>query len=163
MDILLRRADPAHWEARLSEGERLRLLELGHFPEYGGELDWTPIEVAGHLAESASVFATRLHRLRAERRPFLADFETTDKDRVTNYRRWPRSELLHRLADAQRKLREVAASVTPHELERSGEHEVAGDVQIGDIMAFLPAHQGDHAEQLESLLSPVLPQSSSDS
>ena len=139
------------WEVRLGSAKRNRLVRLGHFPEYGAELDWTPQEVAGHLRDSAEVFTERIRRLRAEEEPALPDFHTTAPERLADYHRTPPARLLRQLAAAQRSVRVAVAEVGVDDLARRGVHEVDGPMTLADVLAFLPSHQSDHAEQLDAL------------
>ncbi|MGY1624030.1 DinB family protein [Geodermatophilus sp. SYSU D00965] len=153
VDLLLARAVAGDaWRARLSPGERERLVAQGHFPAYASELDWTPREVAGHLRDSALVFTERIYRLRTEAEPLLADFVPDQPQRVAGYRDVPPVQLLEQLRRAQAALFDSVAGLAEADLDRAGVHEVDGPVTLGDLVAFLPAHQRDHADQLAALL-----------
>jgi DinB superfamily len=153
VDLLLTRAAGGErWDARLSPADRARLVGLGHFPEYAAELAWTPREVAGHLRDSALVFTERLYRLRTEDEPLLADFVPDEPARVAGYREVAPVQLAEQLRTAQAALYETVRRVDPAELHRAGVHEVDGRVTVGDLLAFLPGHQRDHADQLAALL-----------
>lgn len=141
------------WDARLSADERWRLVRLGHFPEYAAELDWTPREVAGHLRDSARIFADRIRRIRTESEPRLADFVTDAPERLAGYRAVPPDRLAEELRAAQADLLQAVAAVRAGDLDRAGVHEVDGRVAVADLLAFLPEHQRDHAEQLAALLA----------
>jgi hypothetical protein len=136
----------------LAPEARRRLVRLGHFPAYAAELDWTPWEVAGHLRDSARVFTDRIERVLREPRPVLADFVPDAPDRVADYRASPPAVLLAELAAAQAVLLRTVAAVAPDRLGAAGLHEVDGEVTVADLLAFLPAHQRDHAEQLAALV-----------
>lgn len=146
----------AGWRAELQPLGLERLLTMGHFPEYVAELDWTPREVVGHLRDSARIFTERIERIRAEDGPHLADFVTDEPARLEDYRSTPTDELASQLATAQARLLEAVESVGEGELARIGAHDVDGDVSLGDILAFLPAHQRDHREQLSALTAEAL-------
>ncbi len=135
----------------LSPEARRRLVALGHFPAYASELDWTPEEVAGHLRDSARVFTDRIRRIGLEDRPALADFVPDEPDRVAGYRATPPAVLAAGLAAAQAELLRTVAAVRSDRLGAVGVHEVDGPVSLADLLAFLPAHQRDHAEQLAAL------------
>ncbi len=153
VDLLLARAVAgAGWSARLSAGDRERLVRSGHFPEYSSELEWTPREVAGHLRDSALVFTERIYRLRTETEPLLADFVPDDPRRVAGYRAVHPGQLLEQLRTAQAALFDSVAGLAPADLDRAGVHEVDGRVTVADLVAFLPGHQRDHADQLAALL-----------
>jgi hypothetical protein len=38
-----------------------RLASLAYFPDFPGEVAWPPCDVAGHLRDSALIFAARIH------------------------------------------------------------------------------------------------------
>ena len=140
------------WDAELGTDARWRLTRRGHFPRYADELDWTPREVVGHLRDSARVFTDRLRRMTTEDAPRLADFVPGDADRVAGYRTTPVEVLADELRTAQSALLATIAGLAPDDLDRAGVHEVDGPVTVAELIAFLPAHQRDHAEQLTALL-----------
>jgi hypothetical protein len=140
------------WDAPLGTDARWPLARRGHFQRYTSELDWTPREVVGHLRDSAQVFTDRLRRMTGEDTPRLADFATDSADRVADYRTTPAEVLVDDLRSAQSALLAAVARLTGDDLDRAGVHEVAGRVTVADVIAFLPAHQRDHAEQLSALL-----------
>jgi hypothetical protein len=140
------------WDARLRPEQRRRLVRLGHFPAYSAELDWTPLEVAGHLRDSARIFGDRIRRIRTEPEPALADFVTDAPDRLSDYRTTAPVDLVDQLRSAQAELLRAVAAVRTADLDRAGMHEVDGRVTVADLLAFLPGHQRDHADQLAALL-----------
>jgi hypothetical protein len=142
----------AEWDVRLRADQRHRLARLGHFPAYSPELDWTPREVVGHLRDSARVFTDRIRRLRSETEPVLADFVTDAPERLADYRSTVPHDLVDQLRTAQAELLRTLADVRADDLERSGVHEVDGPVTVAGLLAFLPGHQRDHADQLTALL-----------
>lgn len=140
------------WSVSLPVEQRLELVRVGHFPAYSTELDWTPRDVTGHLRDSARIFTERLRRLRDEHDPVLADFVTDAPDRLSDYRSTPPDLLVAQLRVAQTELLGEIADVLGGDLERAGTHEVDGRVTVADLLAFLPGHQQDHAEQLTALV-----------
>ena len=153
VDLLLARAVAGPgWRARLTPGDRESLVRSGHFPEYSSELEWTPREVAGHLRDSALVFTERIYRLRTERRPLLPDFVPDAPRRLAGYRAVHPVQLVEQLRAAQAALFDSVAGLAPADLDRAGVHEVDGPVTVADLVAFLPGHQRDHADQLAALL-----------
>jgi hypothetical protein len=145
-------ATRGRWDAELSTDARWRLLRRGHFPEYAAELDWTPREVAGHLHDSARIFTARIRRMLGEDLPRLPDFVTDAPERLAGYRCTPPAQLVDELRTAQAALLSTVAALGPADLEREGLHELEGRLSVSDVVAFLPAHQRDHADQLAALL-----------
>jgi hypothetical protein len=146
----------AGWESGPGELALERLVGLGHFPDYPGELDWGPREIVGHLRDSARIFRERVARLRTHDRPSFNDFDTTAGWRIGEYRSAQREDLVAGLERAQGDLREALRGVQPDELDRVGVHETEGEVTLRDILAFLPDHQEDHAEQLGAVTAQSL-------
>jgi hypothetical protein len=140
------------WDAPLDGDARWRLVRRGHFAAYGSELGWTPLEVVGHLRDSAQVFTERLRRMTGEDTPLLADFATDAQARLAGYRSTPVDVLVDELRTAQAALLATVAGLRPDDLDRAGVHEVDGRVTVAELIAFLPAHQRDHADQLAALL-----------
>jgi hypothetical protein len=140
------------WDVRLLPEQRRRLVRLGHFPVYSAELDWTPREVAGHLRDSARIFAERIQRIRTEDEPALTDFVTDAPERLADYRTTAPADLVAELRTAQAELLREVASIRSVDLDRAGIHAVDGRVTIAGLLAFLPGHQRDHADQLAALL-----------
>lgn len=143
------------WHARLTHHERTALVATGHFPQFSGELDWTPQEITGHLRDSARIFTSRLHRLLREKLPALGSFDPLDADRVAGYTATPRALLLADLHDAQQQLHAAVAAVRETDLARAGLRADAGPVDVAELLRFLPGHQADHATQLEALARPT--------
>lgn len=141
------------WTAVLRPDDRWRLVRSGHFPQYSAELDWTPLEVAGHLRDSARIFTERLQRLRSEDDPLLPDFVTDAPRRLADYRATSPDTLVDQLRTTQAELLVAVAAVRAPDLERSGTHETDGPMTVADVLTFLPGHQRDHARQLGALLS----------
>lgn len=139
------------WLRPPGDSVRARLAGLGHFPEFAGELAWPPCDVAGHLRDSALIFSARIQAVCMIDRPYLVDFSTCDPARVARYRSLTRDRMLRELAAAQQRLAAAVAGVTQADMARAACHEFDGDVTLAGILAFLPGHQADHAEQLELL------------
>jgi hypothetical protein len=141
------------WDAEAQRESLDRLLELGHFPEYSGELNWTPIEVVGHLTDGATIFSDRIFRTVTEEGPRLVDFDTVAPERIDRYRATARKTLVNDLAGAQRLLYRAVRTAERSELDRTAVHESLGEITLGDMLDFLVGHQADHAMQLTELFA----------
>ena len=143
------------WGDLLDPANVEELVASGHFTANPAELEWSAREVAGHLRDSARVFTQRIAMLRTAHRdsdvPSLPDFVTTAEERVREYHDLPLPDLLEQLELAQTELRTAAASVHEGELDYEGVHEVYGPIRLGDLLAFLPQHQREHAAQLAAM------------
>lgn len=153
---LLGRIFDADFDAAINPLALERLMLQGHFPDYFWELDFTPRYIAGHLRDSATIFAERIRRVRDEDRPELADFVTDDPARFEDHDAATPDQLRDQVAAAQEQLLAAVAAVPEAELDRAGEHAVDGVVRLRDMLAFLPGHQRDHREQLAAFTAAPL-------
>ena len=141
----------AAFDARPSPSVARAIAGQGHFSAYDGEVGWSARLVVGHLGDSARIFAERIHRVRTEEEPVLADFVTDEEVRIDRYLASDLRELVDGLEAAQDLLESALAEAHPVELARGATHELDGPLTLGDIVAFLPGHQRDHADQLSLL------------
>ncbi|HEX6871961.1 MAG TPA: GDSL-type esterase/lipase family protein [Micromonosporaceae bacterium] len=139
----------------LTAASRRELIQLGHFPEYGGELAWTAHQVAGHLRDSARVFAERISLLRAGGEPVLPRFEPLEPDRIAGYDRLEWSELMDSLGRAQSALVQVILTCWAEHLAHAGRRANGSPITLQEVLEFLPGHQEDHAIQLERMAVPA--------
>lgn len=149
--LLAAELPPSGWRVQLPAEAAAELLALGHFGQYETELDWTPQQVVGHLRDSARIFTSRVRALQTGDEPLLNDFVTDDPARLRDYATRTPAELRAELDIAQQQLRQALAAVSPAQLACRGRHEVDGPLTLADVVAFLPGHQRDHAEQLARL------------
>lgn len=143
------------WQVHLPADAVAELLARGHFKQYETELGWTPQQVIGHLRDSARIFTDRIRVLQSGDEPLLADFVTDDPARLRAYADRTPAELGAELDVAQQQLSQTLAAVTCEQLSYRGRHEVDGPLTLADVVAFLPGHQRDHAEQLTCLADEV--------
>jgi hypothetical protein len=127
------------------------IASQGHFSTYDAEVRWSARLVVGHLGDSARIFAERIHRVRTELEPLLDDFVTDEGDRIDRYLAAVPGDLLGDLELAQDSLEAALGAIHPADLSTTARHEVDGPLVLGDIVAFLPEHQRDHADQLSLL------------
>lgn len=127
------------------------LAGRGHFREQPDELGFTVQELAGHLADSATVYGARLKVIREMDMPSFGDFDTTEVTRLGRYRSADFGDALDRLVWTFQYLRAQVVEVGPDDLERVGLHEHRGELSIAAILEFLPAHLAEHVAQLRAL------------
>ena len=142
-----------YWDRPLTQGANAALSAQGHFPQYRHELTWTARAVVGHLRDSARIFTDRIHSIQAGSDPELVDFVTDEPERLAGYHAIQLPVLLAELEVAQQQLAQAAATVRCDQLGLRGRHLVDGPVTVAQLLDFLPRHQCDHADQLESLLA----------
>lgn len=110
--------------------------------------EWTPRQIAHHLADSEMMSAIRIRRLLAEPEPVLDGYdEKTFAERLTSDRpiqpsveamRWARetcSQLLDRMTEADWRI--------------VGRHSESGPYGTEDWLRIYAAHAHEHAEQIK--------------
>ncbi|WP_225640865.1 DinB family protein [Streptomyces werraensis] len=140
-------------KASLAPVDRRELVELGHFPLYAGELQWTGHQVCGHLRDSARIFRQRVEILRSADAPVIAQFNPLAEARVASYGRLDWARLRSEMIVAQHELYDTVRSCREEELDYVGHWEDGTSVTLKELLEFLPAHQADHASQLETIVS----------
>jgi hypothetical protein len=114
--------------------------------------EWTAVEVLGHLADSAEIFADRVRRCVQEERPELASF---DQDALAKERRNAERdplELARRVSAAHAQI--VRLLVDDGARTRPGIHSEHGELDAGHFGAYQARHGHDHAVELAAAFPP---------
>jgi hypothetical protein len=115
--------------------------------------EWTAVEVIGHLADGAEIFADRVQRCVDEDRPAIASF---DQDALAAERRNAARdplELSQRLMNAHRRM--VQLLVRAENRARPGIHAQWGEVDAGHFAAYQAGHARDHIDELAKAFPPT--------
>ena len=111
----------------------------------GGE--WTPRQIAHHLADSEMTSAIRLRRLIAEDGPVLQGY-----DEAAYARALTRDRPIGPSIEAMRWARESSAQIlerlTEEEWKRAGTHSESGAYTVERWLEIYAAHGHDHAAQI---------------
>jgi hypothetical protein len=130
---------------RTVPADRLRATRFG---------DWTAVEVLGHLADAAEIFADRVQRCIDEDRPAIASY---DQDAIAAERRNAERDpvqLSQRVMDAHRRMVQLLAPVDRR--TRPATHSTWGDVDAGHFAAYQATHARDHVDELAKAFPPTL-------
>ncbi len=114
---------------------------------------WTALEVLGHVADMAEVFAERVRRIVAEDRPRLV---SVDQDKVAAERRNNERdpmEFARRIQAAHGEM--VRLLMEPKNRARLGVHEEQGEVDAGHIAAYQARHAHEHVSDLATAFPPT--------
>ncbi|HZP95460.1 MAG TPA: DinB family protein [Candidatus Limnocylindria bacterium] len=139
-------ADDASTAARIARTVAVGELRAKRFGE------WTAVEVLGHVADMAEVFAERVRRVIAEDRPRLA---SVDQDKIAAERRNDERapmELSKRIQAAHAEL--VRLLMDRANRSRVGVHEEQGEVDAGHLGAYHARHAHEHVSDLASAFPP---------
>ena len=138
-------ADDAATVARIvrTAGDRLRSTRFG---------EWSAVEVIGHLADAAEIFADRVRRCIEEDRPTLASF---DQDALAKERRNAERDpmdLSRRLSTAHAAI--VRLLMDERARSRPGIHSEHGELDAGHFGAYQARHGHEHAVELAKAFPP---------
>ena len=139
-------ADDAATIARIVRtvpAEKLRATKLDQ---------WTALEVIGHVADSAEIFAGRVARCVDEENPTVASY---DQDAVAKERRNNERdpmELSRRLSAAHSRI--VQLLQRPGAAARLGTHSDWGEVDAGHFAAYQADHSHGHTGELARAFPP---------
>ena len=119
-----------------------------------GELDaqpgggqWSPRQIAHHLADSELTSAIRLRRLLAEQRPVISGYDEEEFARRLHYDR-PIESSLEALRAARLSSASLLERLTEQEWTREGTHSQSGRYTVEDWLRIYTAHAHDHAAQI---------------
>jgi hypothetical protein len=119
----------------------------------GGEGEWTPAEILGHICDGARVWGGRMRRVVREKTPELESFDEDMALRVAGYR-WKRLEpLLAEFRIVSDDTLVFLRGLTPGEWTRMGRHPTLGRVSLGDLARIEMEHERDHARQLRAAIA----------
>ena len=124
--------------------QRLRATRFG---------EWTAVEVLGHLADSAEIFAERVRRCVTEDRPALQAF---DQDALAAERRNGERdpmELSRRVGAAHAAI--VRSLVDEKLRSRPGIHSEYGELDAGHFGAYQARHAREHVDELAKAFPPT--------
>jgi hypothetical protein len=109
--------------------------------------EWTPREIAHHLADSEMNGAIRLRRLLAETAPAINGYdEVAYAKRLTMDR--PISPSLEAMRGARESTAQLLDRLTEEDWKRAGTHSERGRYTVEDWLATYAAHGHDHAAQI---------------
>ena len=115
---------------------------------------WTAVEIIGHLADAAEIFADRVQRCVDEERPEVASY---DQDALAAERRNNERdpmELSRRLSAAHSRI--VHLLQRPGLAARPAVHTAWGEVDAGHFGAYLADHSHGHTSELSAAFPPTV-------
>ena len=129
--------------ARMVTADQLRAVKFDQ---------WSGLEVLGHVADTADVFAERVRRIAAEDKPRLPNM---DQDKVhaerRNNAREP-MEFAKRIQAAHGEIIRVLS--TPANRARLGIHEEQGEMDAGYVGAYQARHSHEHVTDVAAHFPP---------
>jgi len=111
----------------------------------GGE--WTPRQIAHHLADSEMMSAIRLRRILSEENPVLTGYDEAEFARVLTRDR-PIEPSIEAMRWARESSLQIIERLTDDEWARTATHEESGPYSIERWLEIYAAHPHDHAAQI---------------
>jgi hypothetical protein len=149
---------------KLRAGERAKLIERyrdGHRvvkEAFAGikedELDssasgeWTPRQIAHHLADSEMMSAIRIRRLLTEDAPVIHGYDEANFAHMLTSDR-PIEPSLEAMRWARETSAQLLERMTDDDWRRAGTHDESGPYSAEDWLNIYAAHAHDHAEQIK--------------
>ncbi len=110
--------------------------------------EWTPREIAHHLADSEMMSAIRIRRLLSEKEPVIHAYDEAAFARELTSDR-PIEPSLEAMRWARETCAQLLARMTDEDWHRVGTHTESGRYSTEDWLAIYAAHGHDHAAQIK--------------
>lgn len=112
--------------------------------------EWSPRQIAHHVADAELIRGYRLRQLLAQDRPLLQGFDEAQFATKLHYYR-PLGASLALFKAAVESNVELLTLVFPEDWSRSGHHDEFGDYSLEDWLEGAATHSFEHADQLARL------------
>jgi hypothetical protein len=109
--------------------------------------EWTPREIAHHLADSEMMSAIRLRRLIAEDEPVIAGYDEALFARQLTRGR-PIAPSIEAMRWARQTSLQIIERLSDEDWERKGTHEESGPYSVDTWLEIYAAHPHEHAAQI---------------
>jgi hypothetical protein len=109
--------------------------------------EWTPRQIAHHLADSEMISAIRMRRLLTEKTPVIHGYDEVEfARRLTSDR--PIASSLEAMRYARETTAQILDRLSEADWERAGTHSESGPYSLEDWLTIYAAHGHDHAAQI---------------
>jgi len=110
--------------------------------------EWTPRQIAHHLADSEMMSAIRIRRLLTEDEPVIHGYDEVAFARILTSDR-PIEPSLEAMRWARETCAQLLERMTEEDWRRVGTHTESGPYSAEDWLTIYAAHAHDHAEQIK--------------
>ncbi len=129
--------------------QQVRGDELDAHPTPG---EWSPREIAHHLADSEMTSAIRLRRLLVEDRPALPGYDEAEFARRLYYAERPIEASLDALKAARATSAQIVERLSEADWSREGTHSDSGFYSVETWLEIYADHAHAHAAQIDEVL-----------
>ena len=110
--------------------------------------EWTPRQIAHHLADSEMMSAMRLRRLITEQSPVIHGYDEADFAKKLTYDR-PIAPSLEAMRYARESTAQILDRLSEADWLRTGTHTESGPYSVETWLTIYAAHGHDHAAQIK--------------
>jgi len=110
------------------------------------------VEVVAHMRDVEEHALERVRRMSTEETPDLPAFDHEQYARDRNYRQLPLQSTLAEYARLRQAHLELLTGLDPDGWQRSGRHEVHGDITVASYEVHVGAEEVDHLAQVSKLV-----------
>jgi len=110
--------------------------------------EWTPRQIAHHLADSEMMSAMRLRRLITEQSPVIHGYDEADFAKKLTYDR-PIAPSLEAMRYARESTAQILDRLSEADWLRTGTHSESGPYSVETWLTIYAAHGHDHAAQIK--------------
>jgi len=110
--------------------------------------EWTPRQIAHHLADSEMMSAMRLRRLITEESPVIHGYDEADFAKKLTYDR-PIAPSLEAMRFARESTAQILDRLSEADWQRTGTHSESGPYSVETWLTIYAAHGHDHAAQIK--------------
>jgi hypothetical protein len=110
--------------------------------------EWTPRQIAHHLADSEMMSAIRLRRLITEESPVIHGYDEADFANKLTYDR-PIAPSLEAMRYARESSAQILDRLSEADWRRTGTHSESGHYSVEKWLTIYAAHAHDHAAQIK--------------
>src|SRR3981081_4196058 len=110
--------------------------------------EWTPRQIAHHLADSEMMSAIRIRRMLTEETPVIFAYdEKAFAEKLTTDR--PIEPSLEAMRWARESTAQILERLTEEDWKRAGTHSESGAYTVEDCLPIYASHGHDHAQQIK--------------
>jgi hypothetical protein len=109
--------------------------------------EWTPREIAHHLADSEMMSALRIRRLLTETEPVIHGYDEADLARKLTSDR-PIEPSIEAMRWARESTAQLLERMSEEDWRKSGTHTESGPYSVEDWLTIYARHAHDHAAQI---------------
>jgi hypothetical protein len=114
-----------------------------------GKEEWSPAEVLAHVRASHAILEPRIIQMLVRDNPPLPAFDERRWAEVARFGAVPVTASLELMALQRKELVQALKALRPEDWERTGAHEVNGQITIYDVAKYIADHDEEHCRQIE--------------